>query len=59
MIKAKSVPMLTSCPSTAIGISPAKIATAMPTTIVEIHGVLKRGWIAEAHFGSSPSFDIV
>ena len=26
--------------------------------MVEIHGVRNLGWIAEAHFGNSPSFDI-
>src|SRR5712692_1306518 len=56
--KASSVPMLTSSPRISIGTKAEKKATQIPTKMVEIHGVRKRGWTALHHCGKSPSRDI-
>src|ERR1035438_3367563 len=59
IVKANRVPMLVSSARIEIGSAAASVATQSPTTMVEIHGVRKRGWILLAHFHSSPSLDIV
>ena len=51
MTKASNVPMLTSSPRMPIGISDAKIATKMPTVMLVIQGVRKRGCTAPAQLG--------
>jgi len=55
---ASSVPMLTSSPKMPIGMSEAKIATKIPTVMLEIQGVRKRGCTAPAHSGRRPSRDM-
>src|SRR5579859_912379 len=58
MVKASSVPMLTSSDSTSILKNAGMIAANDPNTIVVIQGVRNFGCTAEAHFGSRPSLDI-
>ena len=41
-----------------IGTKEAKIATKIPTVMLQIHGVRKRGWTEPAHSGSRPSRDM-
>src|SRR5580700_3460570 len=55
---ASSVPIETKEPRTLIGVNAATVATTRPTRIVERYGVRKRGWMALAHLGSNPSFDM-
>ena len=50
--------MLTSSPSTPMGMTEAKMATKIPTVMEEMYGVRNFGWTRPAHSGSRPSRDM-